>query len=331
MFEKIKALIDSKQGKLSSGLKKSLDSFIKHSFISSGVLFVSYISASAVGAFLIPFIMDSVGKYKISKASISPPQVSLQGRPNFHSVKKQILERNLFNLDGELPDETDKTDQAATEKRKEDFDESAPCIPSKLKLSLIGTIFLGNQKNSMATIKEAGFDEADIYRAGDQIIGMDDAVIVSIERNRVIINNSGNKECLEIKVAEAGRGSLFDESGGKSSPSVEEVEGGTVLLQASFVESELGDGFGKIIQSARLVPNTVDNRVNGFKVFAIQKNTLLDKIGLQNGDVITQVNDTVMEAEQGFALYQALLDERDITIRVLRQGKTPKTLHARIK
>ncbi|NRA43625.1 MAG: hypothetical protein HRU09_01580 [Oligoflexales bacterium] len=330
MFEKFKALLDPKSSRRSGGLGKSLEGFMKHAMISSGVLFTSYISASAVGAFMIPFIMDSVGKYKISKAAVSAPPVNLQGRPNFHSVKKQILERNLFNLDGELPDESSKAEQAAVEKKKEDFDESAPCVPSKLKLSLIGTIFLGIEKNSMATIKEAGFDEADIYKAGDAIIGMDDALIVSIERNRVIINNSGNKECLEIKVAESDRGSLFDENR-DNSPAVEEVEGGSVLLQASFVESELGDGFGKIIQSARLVPNTVENRVNGFKIFAIQKNTLLDKIGLQNGDVITQVNDTVMEAEQGFALYQALLDERDITIRVLRQGKTPKTLHARIK
>ena len=330
MFEKLKALFDPKSSRLSASLNKSLEGILKHVAISSGVLFTSYISASAVGAFMIPFIMDSVGKYKISKAAVSAPPVNLQGRPNFHRVKKQILERNLFNLDGELPDESNKADQAAIEKKKEDFDESAPCVPSKLKLSLIGTIFLGSDKNSMATIKEAGFDEADIYRAGDTIIGMEDALIVSVERNRVIINNSGNKECLEIKVAESDRGSLFDENG-QNAPSVEEVEGGTVLLQASFVESELGDGFGKIIQSARLVPNTVENRVNGFKIFAIQKNTLLDKIGLQNGDVITQVNDTIMEAEQGFALYQALLDERDITIRVLRQGKTPKTLHARIK
>lgn len=331
MFDKIKALLDSKNSRRSKDASKSFDLIVKHSVLSAGILFASYISASAVGAFLIPFIMDSVGRYKISKAAVSAPPVSLQGRPNFHSVKKQILERNLFNLDGELPDETTKPEEAVVEKSKEDFDESAPCVPSKLKLSLIGTIFLGNEKQSMATIKEAGFDEADIYKAGDTIIGMDDAVIVSIERNRVIINNSGDKECLEIKVAEAGRGSLFDENGEGSSPAVKEVEGGTVLLQSSFVESELGDGFGKIIQSARLVPNTVDNRVNGFKIFAIQKNTLLDKIGLQNGDVITQVNDTIMEAEQGFALYQALLDERDITIRVLRQGKTPKTLHARIK
>jgi hypothetical protein len=32
---------------------------------------------------------------------------------------------------------------------------------------------------------------------------------------------------------------------------------------------ELGPGFGTIINAARLVPNTVDNQVNGFKIFAI--------------------------------------------------------------
>ena len=98
------------------------------------------------------------------------------------------------------------------------------------------------------------------------------------------------------------------------------------------MQDELGPGFGTIIQKARLVPNTTDNQMNGFKIFAIDQASLLGKTGLQNGDVITQVNETSLkQPEQGFALYQAFQDEKEVRIHILRHGTTPMMITCRIK
>ena len=325
-----------------SGLPKSLKEFgtkvltesvRRHAVISSVVLFSSYVLASAASSFTIPLMMKSIsGQNKGSRKANPQIQASLkaEARPNFHKVKRSVLDRNVFNQNGEFPEEEEEVVEQTT-KTSGEFDMAGPCAPTTLKITLVGTLFFGDRSQSMATIKEAGF-EVDVYREGDAIIGHDGAYIVSIERNRVVINNSGSKECLAINLG--GEDRLFVEQGKslKKKPSAGvESAGETVILSSAFVESELGDGFGKIIQSARLVPNMVDQRVNGFKIFAIKKDSLLDKVGFKNGDVITQVNETVMEAEHGFALYQALLDERDLSIRVLRNGKTPTTLSVRIK
>jgi general secretion pathway protein C len=89
--------------------------------------------------------------------------------------------------------------------------------------------------------------------------------------------------------------------------------GSEISVDASYVEGELGPGFGKIVDAARLVPNTIDGGINGFKIFAIKGGTLFARVGLQNGDVITQVNETSMkQPEQGFALYQAFQDEKEV-------------------
>lgn len=326
-----------------SGLPKSLkevgaklltENVRRHALVSSVVLFSSYVLASAASSFTIPLMMKSISNQsgKGGRKADVQIQTSLksEARPNFHKVKRSVLDRNVFNQSGEFPEEEEEVVEQTT-KTSGEFDMAGPCTPTTLKITLVGTLFFGDRTQSMATIKEAGF-EVDIYREGDAIIGQEGAYVVSIERNRVVINNSGSKECLAIDLG--GEDRLFVEHGKtlkkKSSDSVESA-GETVILSSAFVESELGDGFGKIIQSARLVPNMVDQRVNGFKIFAIKKDSLLDKVGFKNGDVITQVNETVMEAEHGFALYQALLDERDLSIRVLRNGKTPTTLSVRIK
>jgi type II secretion system protein C len=197
---------------------------------------------------------------------------------------------------------------------------------------LLGTIFLGDPKSSLATIKEDGYGEADIYAVGDLVVGNEDAIIADIGRNKVVINNRGKKECLAIDLGEKLLG--LDDSGSpaKAAPMVLTNSDSSITLQSSYVESELGPGFGRIIQSARLVPHTLDNgSVNGFKIFAIEKGTLFDKIGLAEGDVITQVNNTVLQAESGFSLYQSFLDEREIKLRVLRNAQTPQTITVQIK
>jgi type II secretion system protein C len=215
-------------------------------------------------------------------------------------------------------------------------------VKPSVQVDLVGTIYMGEGGNSLATLMEQGYSEADIYREGDTIVGNDQAVIARIERNRVILNNNGVKECIELaSEAKKAGGSGFPEvapSPGDTSGSPPPDAGpaptgsGDCLLEEKYVQDELGPGFGTIIQKARLVPNTVDNQMNGFKIFAIDQGSLLGKAGLQNGDIITQVNDTSLkQPEQGFTLYQAFQDEREVRVHILRRGTTPMMITCRIK
>ncbi len=82
-------------------------------------------------------------------------------------------------------------------------------------------------------------------------------------------------------------------------------------------------GFFDILTKGRLIPhNDAADQMVGFKLIGVDSSSLFGKICLKNGDVITQVNDTSMQqADQGFALYQAFQDERDVRISYLSQGK----------
>ena len=162
-----------------------------------------------------------------------------------------------------------------------------------------------------------------------------------MERTRVILNNGGKKECLE-KIVKGPKGttSNFASAGGFSSSGSGSSGGAPppastgkdCALEEKYVQDQLGPGFGTIIQKARLVPNTTDNQMNGFKIFAIDQSSLLAKIGLKNGDIITKVNDvSLKQPEQGFTLYQAFQDEREVLIHLLRKGKTPMNITCRIK
>ena len=317
----------------------------KKSLYLSGVLLISYLAASAVSTVIMSLMLGSSIKQMQAKLGSSSQQnstsvsLSFGSAPNFRDIKKAIMDRNVFNAEGKFPDEADPS------RREGDvagvFNINAPCNKPTINVELLGTIYLGENSPSMATVRETGYAEADIYKVGDSIIGNEQATIAKVERKKVIINNKGVKECLDLggdklPNEQAADGFPTDPSAAAATPPSSQggSGGATVILDAAFVESELGPGFGKIIQAARLVPNTdpANNQVNGFKIFSIDQASVLGKIGFQNGDVITQVNDISLKLpEQGFALYQAMQENREITIQLLRAGTTPMTINVRVK
>lgn len=307
------------------------------------VLAAAYVVATGVSAYLMTGLtssaLSSLGR--LGKRSGAATSLNLAVSDNYRDIEKAVRDRNLFNSTGEFPDES-KPDSKNGDKAAGTFDINAACSKPTLNVQLVGTIYL-ESGTSVATLQEQGYSESDIYKEGDLIVGNDQATIVKIERNRVILNNNGIKECLELassgpKNAASGFPDVSasqpppDMSNGTAPDPGSSGGGGEVTLEEKYVQDELGPGFGTIIQKARLVPNTTDNQMNGFKIFAIDQSSMLGKIGFQNGDIITQVNETSLkQPEQGFAVYQALQDEREVRFHILRRGTTPMTITVRVK
>lgn len=302
------------------------------------IFFFGYVAATVMAAVLVSSLL---------KVLATPAQASRGGKadgiftmsaPNYREIRKAITERNIFNSDGKFPEEKDA--EPGKQGSSNAFNIDAPCQKSKLEVQLLGTIYLGNRLTSLATMKDKDYPEADVYRVGDSVVGNDSAVIVAVERQRVIINNAGNKECLELVVKEPeGAGSSMPPSAGGApgaspagAPVGEALEGcSNVNLEGTYVEQQLGQGFQNIITKARLVPNTAEGKVSGFKIFAIDQSSLFGKLCLQNNDVIVQVNDTsLQQPEQGFALFEAFQNEKDIRISITRNGQQ-KTITVHIK
>ncbi len=305
--------------------------------IGAFILSLAYIAASIVSAYVMSILAEHAlaSQKKVYRESYQSSSFSLGSPPNYRDVEKSIKERNLFNSTGEFPAEGDGA--GAGGDRKAAFDINAPCAKPTVNADLVGTIVLDGG-GSIATVQEKGYTEADVYREGDQIIGSETAQVVRIERNRLILNNNGVKECLELASEDkrpTGSAVGFPDSpssSGSTAASAPPASSSDCTLEEKYVQDELGPGFGTIIQKARLVPNTADNQMNGFKIFAIDQSSLLAKTGLQNGDVITQVNDaSLKQPEQGFALYQAFQDEKEVRIHILRNGTQPMMITCRIK
>jgi len=130
-------------------------------------------------------MLASLPAEKVVESKAAEKKVEIRRRKDDYQI---IVSRNIFGA---------ALDKKVVEQKPEPVKELQP---TKLKLSLMGTVF-GNEKDSRAIIADEINRKQDIYAVGDTVQG---AQIKSIERRRVVLQVNGRSEILNIKEREGG-------------------------------------------------------------------------------------------------------------------------------
>lgn len=242
------------------------------------------------------------------------------------TIKKMILERNIFNAEGKLAVE----EEGERISRTKDLDFSGvPCTEAQLPVEVVGTVFTGDPARSFVTIKDSKVPDADIYKAGDLIIDHEDYEVFRVYRGKVEFRKGDEKICKVLDGIGNKDNPLAQGGAGKPS-TFAQTPLETLEFDSAYVSSQIGPGYANILNSAKLIPTVNDGKSVGFKVLSIQPGTLFDKI-FKDGDIVAEVNGvSLQDPSQGFKLYEALQEEREITIGVIRDGQ-PMTRKVRVK
>jgi general secretion pathway protein C len=79
----------------------------------------------------------------------------------------------------------------------------------------------------------------------------------------------------------------------------------------------------RVLMQARIVPAVRGGRTFGFRISRISPGSFFEKVGLQNGDVITRVNlQRLTTLDRALRLFRKLSSERTIFVELRRSGKT---------
>ena len=245
--------------------------------------------------------------------------------PSASELKRGILARNIFNSAGELAPEAQGDSRELTKTKGLDF-ASVPCTDEKLPVEVLGTIFIGDPLKSVVSVKDPKISDTDAYRAGDLIIEHEEYEVFRVFRGLVEFRKGDEKICVYLKgfndpAKTAAVSEVENKDPSKGAVKPENVE--TLNFDANIVQQEIGPGYANILNSAKLIPEVEPSgKVAGFKIIAISSGSLFDKMKLQNGDVLNEVNGvSLKDASQGFKLYQSLQEEREITVNFLRNNE----------
>ena len=191
--------------------------------------------------------------------------------------------------------------------------EPEPATVTKLPLRLIGTAaFEQNHQLSRAAIADRGGKDAEILAIGDSLSELNHpgVEVAAISAREVVLDNKGSREILRLddedgqkirkkkrsnsrKPRRNARSSSRRTRERSPSPTSRSSPAGTSRLvqnlrQLAGQQNPLGGG--------QIVPKYEDGRMVGIEVSGIEDGSLYDQIGLNDGDVISQVNGTQIDS-----------------------------------
>jgi general secretion pathway protein C len=256
-------------------------------------------------------------------ASLAPAEVTAP-RVKGWDDRKVILERNLFNASTLAPEVA--------------VDPDADLEATKLPLKLLGTV-AGGSDQSWAAVLDTETGQHIVVRVDDLL--KDRAQVLRIERRRIVLQNGAKREELALEgdagetvtrpvaraTPTAGRGIARPRrNAGEAAERIRRLAENRFSVTREDVE-EAARNPANLFSQARILPKYEAGAMVGVQVNAIQPGSLLEEIGLQNGDTISEVNGVrISSPEDSTSVLRELSEASQFTVMVTGSDGQQRTL-----
>jgi general secretion pathway protein C len=203
-------------------------------------------------------------------------------------------------------------------------------VRSSLPLQLLATMESDDPLWSMATIRDLEGDALAPYVANEQI--RPGVTLLAVERGRVVLLNQGRREFIELGAAPPPPPppSSKPSKPKEEAPSKIAIAGAedaiactdehTCTVERAFVDKLLATP-QQLMTQARMAPVVKDGETAGFRVSGIKKGSLATLLGLENGDVVSEINGQRLgNIDDAIAMYQKLRRASHLSVTVERGG-----------
>ncbi len=190
----------------------------------------------------------------------------------------------------------------------------------------------GTAKNGLgpafAIIEDPSTHIQKLYGEGETIAP--GITLLSVDWEQVLIERNGHQETLALSTESSGhknphtRVAIRGKRTGNST--VRQLAQDTFQLDRGEVEHAMNN-LNTLFKQVRAVPYaTKDGVPQGFRLFAIKANSLIDRLGVKNGDIIQRVNGVeISDPSTAFSLLQDIQGQSHVQIDVIRNHQ-PVTL-----
>jgi general secretion pathway protein C len=204
------------------------------------------------------------------------------------------------------------------EKAQTNKNQATTAPKTQLSLRLVGTNVSSGQA-SFAIVENKTKKEQDVFELNQ--IMFEQAKLLEVSPENIKIEVNGKIETL-----------FLEDSTDSASPGI--ASDNSSQTDFTVPEQELTEALNnlpKLLSQARAVPYFRNGQSVGMRLFAIRQDSLYEKLGLKNGDIIRSVNNTgVGDPTQALKLFEQLKTERSVQVDVERNGQ-PTTLKYSIR
>ena len=179
-----------------------------------------------------------------------------------------------------------------------------------LSLTLTGIVAEEGDPGGGSALIEGNRGDSKTYYSGHTIENADGATLHSVYADRVLIDRNGRLETLRLpKELRASAGSPM------GMPPLPQA------AQPAPLREVISDNAARLGDIIRPVPHVQEGQMIGFRVNPGRDRAAFEALGLQPGDVVTDINGTVLDdPSQGLQVFQSLGEATQANVTVLRDG-----------
>lgn len=275
---------------------------------------VSYLSWAANGVlFVVACFLAANTANAIFAAILSPPagEIEIQTRvdggiASSWQERSVILERNLF--------------KSTTVEPSAAIVEEEEIEATTLPLQLLGTAAAENPVLAWAAVQDLDTRETLVVTIGDLL--KNQATVMRIERRRIVLEENGQSRELTFgdeeqampAVTRATRGRRAAARAARQQSRVRQLAENRFALPREEIEEALRDPTD-ILSQARFLPKYDGGQMIGFQVNSIKQGSMLEDLGLQNGDLVVEFNGIpIDDPAESAALMRELANAEEMTL-----------------
>ena len=248
-----------------------------------------------------------------------------------------VLDTNVFGAERKAVSAADPV--AA---RPEAFRQAAP---STLNLTLTGTFVTA--RGGFAFVSDAAGRNEKVYQVGHCLPAEQppqsppcqsgQGTLTTVTQNRITVLYQGQNLAFELKQRVASGGGAgptaavrqpaqveqasTSEAGGGAFPTVRNGSNVEIRVPGPEVEKAF-ENFADVIKQARVIPHSVNGTPEGFRILRIQNQSIFQRLGLANNDIIQRVNgESLVSADQALRLFTLFQNEREIVLEIQRSNE----------
>ena len=290
---------------------------------------VSFLSASAVSTLLGWLLMNHTATSSVRDTASDTASFSIATGPTLTKADiDRILDRNIFNSAGGVAD----LDAPAE-------DAGGAIAKTSLPIKVTGIIYGGDPKSGIAMIENTQKRSVNSFLVGDPLTP--DATVKEVLVDRIIIENQGRNEYAILEEAEVRRSSrkgkkgptketptTLGGSGYATEPPPEsykeegfERKGTAIEMSTAYKNQLLTQDLSSVLQDAKASPNIVAGTLKGWRLDRIRRGSIYEKAGIQNNDVVTEINGVMLnDAAQAIKYLNGLRNESELDVAIERNG-----------
>jgi general secretion pathway protein C len=297
------------------------------SWIANTILFVAcgFLAADSANAIFTAVLSPSPTERAAPRATPPPSRRSW-------SEREIILTRNLFNASALAPTQT-----VIVEEPDENLE------ATKLPLTLLGTVAAADPSNAWATIEDLDDRKTLVVRVNDEV--KSNAKVERIERRRVVLRENGKLRELALsdedstiaarpkravtrsRTPTTSRRRSSARNRSASAQRIRKLAENRYEVPREELEKTMRNPTA-LFSQAQIQPRYDGGEMVGMQINAIKPGSLFEEIGINSGDVITELNGISINSPEESARILAEFSEADqFTVVVEDDSGEPRTLN----